>query len=97
MIVGCRHESEERGTSGMLTDKTTIKTTLGGAVAAIVLVAGLHPWAVGQVRAVVRDEQQVAELQRKLDFARSIETLRGDIRELRAEVRGLRLAIERKR
>jgi hypothetical protein len=81
----------------VLTDKTTIKTTLGGAVAACVLVAGLHPWAVAQIRGVVRDEQQVAELQRKLDWERSVEMLRGDIRELRAEVRGLRLAIERKR
>ena len=81
----------------MLTDKTTIKTTLGGAVAAIILVAGFHPWAVAQIRSVVAEENRVSELQRSLMLERSFEVLRGDIRELRVEVRGLRIAVERKR
>jgi hypothetical protein len=80
----------------MLTDKTTIKTTLGGALAAAVLIAGLHPWAIAQVRGVVAEENKITDLQRNLVLQQSFEALRGDIRELKVEVRSLRLQIERR-
>lgn len=78
-----------------ISDNTPIKLTVGLMIGVIVAVAGIHPWAMAQVKAVVA--QQMAQAVTREELLRyKLETdreLTAELRKMREEFVALKLEV----
>lgn len=73
-----------------ISEQTRFRTNLGFAILILGFVAGLHPYAIAQIRGVVQQENRVVVLQQDARQDEKFNTLALEIRELTGEVRALR-------
>lgn len=80
---------------------TPVRLTIGAAFGAVVFLLGVHPWAVAQVRGVVKQETEQVWARMELalekrDRLRDRETAR-ELEGIKLELRALRLEVRKAR